>query len=210
MPKKYVCPLCLGSDFRPLCDVGTREIHHCAGCDLRFVPPIFHLSVDEERRRYLCHDNSFQDTEYIAYLNRCIKDLSRIPVEHPQVLDFGCGQHGVLSDILNKQGVHCTAYDPLFCIGPNALDQKYDIVILNEVIEHLRDPRHELMRLSNIARFMLIRTRLVTPLTDIASWWYVQDPTHIAFYSTRSITVAAELMGRQILFCDKEFVAVVG
>jgi len=51
-------------------------------------------------------------------------------------LDYGCGK-GILADKLNEAGILCDKYDPAIEEFSNLPNKKYDIVIANDVLEHL-------------------------------------------------------------------------
>ena len=51
-------------------------------------------------------------------------------------LDYGCGK-GILADKLNENGIQCDKYDPAIPEYDTLPNKKYDIVIANDVLEHL-------------------------------------------------------------------------
>ncbi|MDZ7724818.1 MAG: class I SAM-dependent methyltransferase [candidate division KSB1 bacterium] len=153
------------------------------------------------------------------------------------VLDVGCGT-GELGRRL-QNGKHCRVYG--IDISPQALvrarehlyrtavvdieadtpqlpDQKFDVIILGDVIEHLRFPEPALKRLlqllktnglvivsiPNVAN-ILIRLKLLA-----GKWQYTQsgimDETHIRFYTFQSMLKLFENLGLQI----KEFTSIPG
>ena len=83
--------------------------------------------------------------------------------------------------------------------------EKYDTIILEEVIEHLKEPLEDLMRLSlilNDAGKLIIRTRLFNEETDLPNWWYLRDQTHICFFSYQTFKKICELLNLRIIYCN--------
>lgn len=116
-----------------------------------------------------------------------------------RILDFGSGQSAVLTHLLNKQGYHCTPYDPNFDLKIDETGPFYDSVILCETIEHFRNINSELMFVKNLlnnAGNIVIRTKLYPEDKEtFTTWWYNKDITHINFFSIITLSSIAEKMG---------------
>jgi hypothetical protein len=191
------CPLCLAPVTRPLCSDARRDYRHCPSCGLVFVPPAQRVSVEEEIRRYDLHDNAGDHDGYRAFLGEVAAVALREAGPHGRMLDFGCGKNAVLTALLRDRGADCAPYDPLYAIGSRALEDRYDLVIVCEVVEHLRMLRNELC---GIGRALLpggtvvLRTQCYPSLDRFGSWWYKNDRTHINFFGRETITATAELL----------------
>ena len=48
----------------------VRDFLQCTDCELVFVPSEFHLTLSQQRDRYLEHNNDPMDSEYRAFLSR--------------------------------------------------------------------------------------------------------------------------------------------
>jgi hypothetical protein len=166
-----------------------------------------HLSPAAEQDRYARHHNAATDSGYVAYLSAVVDTV--LAVAGPELgptLDFGCGEHAVLTGLLRRRGIDCTPYDPLYGIGGDAPGRTYRTIVACEVVEHFRDPRAEFARLGRLLApggRLVIRTGLVTPAVDLATWWYARDPTHIAFYRVETIDAAARSLGLQRTWTDR-------
>jgi SAM-dependent methyltransferase len=174
-------------------------------CNLIFVPLQQHLSLGAERSRYALHTNSLDDSGYVRYLQEVVSWVQRIRIADPSVLDFGSGENQVLSVLLNKQGIRCTAYDPVYGIGQDALGAKYDIVVVCEVIEHLRILRTEVENIGGLLKpggFLLLRTEMVSLGVAFNDWWYVQDQTHINFFSKQTVETLSQILSLTIHATD--------
>lgn len=180
------CVLC-GSDGADIFFTDRRRAYlRCPTCDLVFVAREQMLSRTDERARYDQHHNTATDLAYVSYIDACIAELRRLPLAGARILDFGCGQHAVMTARLREQGLDCTAYDPLYQLGTHALADTYDVVAAVEVVEHLRELRQEL---DGIARSLapggrlFVRTLLRCADVPFATWWYKNDLTHVNFFS---------------------------
>ncbi len=179
----------------------NREYRQCSQCHLIFVPDHHVLLLEDQIKRYALHDNSYENSDYCNYLKGVIKKIERIPLLNKRILDFGCGYDSVLTKLLHKEGFHSTAYDPLYNIGLDCFSQTYDIIILCEVIEHIQDIQKALTCINSCLAsegYLVIQTELYNGLDDFSSWWYIQDPTHINFFSKQSITMLEDVISRSV------------
>jgi SAM-dependent methyltransferase len=165
-----------------------------------FVPEAQWVSVAEERRRYAHHDNTAANAGYVRFLGEVAEVVCGLTASDASVLDFGSGENRVLTEMLGGRGRRCRAYDPLYGLGDDALLDRYDAIVLCEVIEHLRDLRGELARLGGCLRpggHVVVRTQCYPSLAEIPSWWYARDITHLNFFAPRTLERAAGLLGLQ-------------
>ena len=172
---------------------------HCRGCGLVFVLERQWVTVEDERARYAHHDNTAANEGYVKFLGQVAAVVEGLPEPEAPILDFGSGEHAVLTEMLRGRGLDCVAYDPRYGIGGDALHGRYDVVVLCEVIEHLRDLRAELARLAECLRpggSIVVRTRCYPSVAELPAWWYARDPTHINFFAPAALAVAAALCDR--------------
>lgn len=196
------CKLCHASACVPAGRNKHREFVHCPECGLVFVPREFWLNADEERARYAHHDNSPSNAGYVEYLRQVADAVARLAVDKARVLDFGSGEQAVLAEILRQRGFDCVAYDPLYRKGQAALRDRYNIVVLCEVIEHLHDLRAEILSLKRCLGprgRIVVRTQCYPSVAEMTSWWYARDATHLNFFAERTLEYAAGLCGLRCL-----------
>lgn len=190
------CRLCK-TDACQLIHAGSRRYFLCPDCGLIFVPATDHLSLSDEKTRYDLHDNDADHEGYLRYLGE-MADAVRTRIKPPaRILDFGSGKNAILTTLLRETGFDCTPYDPLYSIGLDELQLRYDAIILCEVIEHLRDLPGEIAKIKhalNPGGSVFIRTRLYPPIEEFPHWWYKNDPTHINFFSYATIDKMAKIM----------------
>ena len=162
------------------------------------MPEAHWLTLENERARYDHHDNRPSNQGYVRFLNDVVDVMCGLVSPGARVLDFGSGEHAVLTGLLCDRGRDGVAYDPLYGLGPGAMTERYDAIVLCEVIEHLRELRAELARLAECLRpggHIVVRTRCYPPIAELPAWWYARDPTHISFFAPPTLAYAAGLCG---------------
>ena len=101
------CPLC-SFLAHYLTSGEDREYWFCSICRAIFVPARFHISHEEEVRRYLEHENSLKSEGYVQMFQKKIDILQDYEVN--SALDYGCGFEPVLKTLLERQGIICLLY----------------------------------------------------------------------------------------------------
>jgi SAM-dependent methyltransferase len=207
-PAAPPCPLCGSGGGRPWSDKHGQTYYLCPRCELIHLHPDFLPSRESEYSRYLEHNNSPENSGYVAYLT----DFAEHTVfsylsPGSRLLDFGSGPSPVLTSILISEGYPTESYDPYFAPDTELVPEGYDGVAAVEVAEHLFDPAKEFGRLHRLLRpggYLFLRTELHDGSLDFFSrWWYRRDRTHVCFYSARSFEVAAELLGMELVSVEK-------
>jgi len=207
------CNLCKTKGAISLGANGKREFYRCLHCKLIFVSPESRLSAEDEKSRYANHDNGADNPEYRAYLTAVSHEIDRIPLKDPTILDFGCGKEYVLTRILRERGFSSFAYDPTYTIGLENLSRRFDVIILCETIEHLRNIDEELRLLRKLCKpegYIFIRTRLAPHECDILKWWYAIDPTHIVFFGEETFSYMANILGASVFYSDGVCSVIIG
>ena len=205
------CPLCESQYNVLFSSDNKRDYFHCMDCRLIFVPQKDFISLEEEKERYRLHNNTLDNQDYVTYLRSVADELRRIPVINPVVLDFGSGEQSVLSVILQELGIDCTAYDPLYALTPSLPEQNFDIVILCEVIEHVRDIQKEVAFIKRVLKpegYIVIRTELYREQEDFKQWWYTKDSTHVNFFSVPAIQKLSMLLRKKVYYTNEKNVVI--
>lgn len=175
-----------------------RSFHLCAQCDLLFLDPSQHLSPEEEKARYEQHNNDVNDPRYQDFVRPVFDEIRAIAPLGADGLDFGAGTGPVLAKMLEEAGYRVQKYDPFFWPDPQTLNFKYDFICATEVVEHFANPAREfpkLRKLLNPQAPLAIMTLMRDPETDLASWYYLRDPTHVCAYSRRTFEWIAANFG---------------
>ncbi len=190
------CLLC-GSKARPFHHTQDREWLACTVCEAIFVDPLYHPSATDEKAIYQLHNNDVTDSGYQRFVSP-ITEAVQADFDSTAVgLDFGCGEGPVISHVLARQGYKLSLYDPFFHAEPTALDRQYDFIVCCEVVEHFANPAAEFQRLFNLLRpggHLYCMTRMWQG-DDFSRWHYKNDPTHIFFYTLRSIAFIQKQFG---------------
>lgn len=188
------CPLCNGNTAFFFEDE-HRVYMRCEKCALVFVPAEFHLTLKEEKAQYDLHENNPDDSDYRQFLSRLSDPLLERLSPESIGLDFGCGSGPTLSVMLEEAGHQVALYDPFYHPSPNTLKTPYDFITATEVLEHLRQPRHDLVALWNClcqSGWFGVMTKRAKDRKSFAKWHYKQDPTHVCFWSNSTFQWLAD------------------
>ena len=155
---------------------------------MTFVPHTFHLTQLEEKKRYLHHENSSEDSGYTKFLKTLTDPLIKLLVPKRDFLglDFGCGPSETLASLMEEKGYNFNSFDPYFKNKKELLGLKYDAITCSEAIEHFAKPGVEWNRLLDLLKpggILAIMTQLNSFKKKFSEWWYIRDLTHISFFS---------------------------
>lgn len=185
------CPLCKAGAEWFFTDAKSQARHfHCAQCDLRFLDPTQRLNSSDEIERYRLHKNDVTATDYQNFVSPLTDWLASLYPCGSRGLDFGCGTAPILAFMLRKHGLKMFEYDPYFAADASALKESYDFVVASEVVEHFYSPATEFSRLRELIKpggHLGLMTLLVPENVHFESWHYRRDPTHVVFYSRRTL-----------------------
>ena len=178
---------------------------HCHRCDLIFLPNDQILPPYEEKQRYMEHDNTHENEGYVQMFEDFISETVLPFCQEGKALDFGCGPGPVLADLLKKRGFSVDIYDPFFFPNDRYRNETYDLVTTTEVFEHLRNPEQVLEELCCITKpgsILAVMTHLHQGPDEFSEWWYHWDPTHITFYSSKTMMWITDNWPLDIIFSD--------
>lgn len=154
------------------------------------MDPESRLSLEEEKRRYLQHNNDVNDIRYQNF----VKPIVNFVIEHFEPvtigLDFGCGTGPVISKLLCDRAYKTALFDPFFYPDHELLKTQYDYIICCEVMEHFRTPATEFNILRSLLKpegALICMTELWSEDKDFDKWHYNNDPTHHIFYNKNTL-----------------------
>lgn len=177
------------------------------------MDPKHYLKPEDERRRYELHENTCENQGYVDMFER----FWSVVLPHIQnvktVLDYGCGTEPVFAKILRQKEYSVDTYDKYFAPQRVYQEKTYDLVTLTEVLEHIADPTKLFALLAKHVRpggYIAFMT-LFHPENDEAflKWWYRRDPTHISFYSIKTIDYLCKSSNMALLFTDRERIGII-
>lgn len=185
------CILCNEQSVRFFTD-GKMNVSywHCGSCDLRFMDPSDHLEPDEERRRYLHHESDVDDLGYQGFIEPLRLQIQSEVRKGAEGLDYGCGKNPVFGQLLQRDGYSVSNYDLYFHPDAELLHASYEFVYAVEVVEHFYRPMKDWKTLKACVGEtgqLGIMTQLYSGNIDFNSWYYRRDPTHVCFYSLKTM-----------------------
>lgn len=192
-----ICIVC-ESQSRVYTKDTDRSYFECQACELVFVPRNELISYEQEKARYDHHQNLESDRAYLSYLEKMAEGMKSFLKPGSLGLDFGCGRTTMLEKILEKDGFRVNSYDLYYFPESPFLKQKYDFIILSEVIEHLREPAFTMKELTsklNPGGKIFIKTKFLPTREQFDRWFYKRDMTHIQFFNRASMKKIGELSG---------------
>jgi len=203
------CPICNSAENQE--SIGSpdgRIYYRCKVCELIYVDPSFHLKSTDEKARYDLHQNDETDERYIAFLRQAIDMALPYLKEADKILDFGCGPAPALLQEVHRL-INCLTfpYDPFYYPDNPDINAPYDIIFSTEVFEHLYHPEKTLTLLNNWLKpsgYLCIMTQLYPKeLNLFSNWYYARDPTHVVFYSMKTMQLIALKFNWELIDSDE-------
>ncbi len=182
------CPLCQGEASNFFQNT-QHSFSLCSKCFGIFRDRDQFLSLKDEKKRYLNHISSIEDTGYYEFIRPILDEVANNFEKGSLGLDYGCGHTPVLSKHLINKGFEVFEYDPIFFNNPSILKEPYDFIVSCEVIEHFFDPYREFKQLFNLLTSdgkLICKTHPYNKEIDFASWYYKNDPSHVFIYQNET------------------------
>lgn len=188
-----------------LCSGKTKKIYteqhgnyyQCGNCRSVILDPDDYISPDEEKQRYLEHNNDVNDPGYQNFVSPVVESVLKNQNPEDTGLDYGAGTGPVISKLLQDKGYTIIPYDPLF-IKNDVLNTKYDYIVCCEVIEHFHNPSQEFRLLKELLQnkgVLYCMTYLYDENIDFKSWKYKDDQTHVIFYHKKAVQWIQKTLG---------------
>jgi SAM-dependent methyltransferase len=121
-----------------------------------------------------------------------------------RILDYGCGG-GLFVRYLRERGYDCTGYDPFSDVfgDRRVLDQRYDLVLAQDVVEHFEDPQAEIAQLKELVAqggSLAIGTPRADHIDfkDPLDLAVLHQPYHRHIYSRRALVSALQRGGWEV------------
>lgn len=204
------CPLC----HTPNAGIAVkgpdkRAYWQCPCCWLIYVSQQHYPNLEDEKKRYEVHQNTIENEGYVQFLNQAITPTLSLLQTGNKGLDYGCGPHPTLSQLIKQHGFECDNYDPFFF--PQAPQPPYDFIFATECIEHFFFPLRDFTQIKEWLKtggYLTILTAMWQSHEQFANWSYARDFTHVCFYHTSTMDFIAKEMGFSIVMNDGKRVCV--
>ncbi len=210
MSDDLICPLCAFAQATHLHagdkGSGYRDFFLCGICDLVFVPRSQLLDPDLQKARYLEHNNNVDDPAYRDFLARLYGPMKPHRISGSKGLDYGAGPGPALAAMMREDGHDINTYDPFFQPDETVLDASYDFITCAETAEHFSEPARDFRFLDGLLKsggWLGIMTGMLTDWSEFQSWYYHRDPTHVNFYSRKTMRWLASRYGWHALFPEQ-------
>jgi SAM-dependent methyltransferase len=165
-----------------LTDKKDGSYYICGTCGAYVKDIKFYLSAEDEKKRYMEHNNDVNDPGYQKFTSPITNAVLKRFMPNHLGLDYGCGTGPVISEMLRANDYKITLYDPFFYPGSSYLNCRYDYIVCCEVIEHFYKPKEEIEKLLGILKpggYLYIMTHLYDTSINFKNWYYRNDPTHV-------------------------------
>ncbi|SMN15564.1 Putative methyltransferase associated with DUF414 [uncultured Candidatus Thioglobus sp.] len=195
MNQDFTCVLCGASQTQLYYSNENSHYLRCSKCELVFLPKRFHLNNADEKSRYDLHQNNPNDKGYRQFLSTVFNPVLKHIKPQAKGLDFGCGPGPTLSLMFESEGHEVDLFDKYYANNTQVFERKYDFITATEVLEHLPNPRFEIDRLFSLLNpkgVLAVMTQLLTNKVDFATWYYKNDPTHVCFFSQKTLQYLAQ------------------
>jgi SAM-dependent methyltransferase len=195
-------------------------LYRCTQCRLKFRYPlqaaeIYHALYDNAETTAWSATTSRPDWDLL------VKQIDALKPRGGRILDFGCYTGGLLSQLDSRHerfGVEInrsasrvareTTGAEVWSSIEDIPPERFDVIVVADVIEHVPDPRSllELLATRLAADGLVIFTTgdADNPLWNRfgANWWYCFYPEHIAFVSRAWVELALCQQGWEMLHCE--------
>ncbi|WP_245391421.1 class I SAM-dependent methyltransferase [Sulfurospirillum barnesii] len=194
-----ICKIC-DSHMRSIEDRALKKVFYiCPHCDAIWLDPHYQLCLEKEHALYDNHNNSLENEGYVTMFENFLNFFWDELTCKKESLDFGSGPSPVLSYLLQRREVNVDCYDKFYQPQKCYEGKEYDFITSTEVFEHLDNPLETLSLLSqHLKPNGIIALMTLFHSNDEAhflQWWYRRDPTHILFYTPKTMELLAKKCG---------------
>lgn len=211
--KTAICPLCK-SHASWFCNYFNHvvEFFKCNNCSSIFKSSNSYPKWESEKARYETHNNDVYDIRYQHFVSPITNAVKKHFENTSLGLDYGCGTGPVAAHVLEKQGYNIILYDPFFYPDKSYRSHVYDYIICCEVMEHFFDPYKEFQKLKSLLKpnsKLYCKTKMIADdvqVEDFKSWFYKDDPTHVFFYTSKSLDMICRLSNFKTVSFDDNLI----
>ena len=211
--KKTSCILCSGkTEFFYRDENRGRSYYRCESCLSLMMDPADYLTQEEEKARYLTHNNDVEDPGYQKFVSPIVDAVLADYGPEDLGLDFGAGTGPVITSMLEEEDYQLKLYDPFFHPHPEKLEDSYDYIVCCEVMEHFYHPYDEFKKLYGLLNpggTLYCMTSIYHEGIDFDKWGYKDDETHVFFYHKEALEWIRREFGFKDLKIDKKLIKLI-
>lgn len=211
--KSVRCLLCQDHAHKFCSYFKTPEVfYRCPNCLAIFKSSNFFVDANFEEERYRTHNNDIYDERYQKFVSPITDAVKKDFTTKTKGLDYGCGTGPVATHVLEKQDYNITLYDPYFYPDSTYQNTTYDFIICCEVMEHFYEPDKEFSKLKNLLNSngkLYCKTKMISDdfsVEAFKNWHYKNDPTHVFFYSPKTLQVICHKFGYKSVYFDDKLI----
>lgn len=178
-----------------------QSFYLCSNCRAIYRDSTTFLNAKSEKERYCTHNNDVLDVRYQKFVSPLTEAVDKDFSQTAMGLDYGCGTGPVATFLLKNKGYNMTLYDPFFYPDTTYTKNLYDFIICCEVMEHFHKPKDEFQKLKSLLKphgKLYCKTKMLTDdfsVEEFKKWHYKNDPTHVFFYSPKTLKVIKNIFG---------------
>lgn len=175
-----------------------RGFYKCTNCDSILLDTKRYLVYDDEKQRYDKHSDNVEDEGYQKFVSPIVDAVLEKYSLNDKGLDYGCGKTAIIETLLQRKQYNIVGYDPIYFPNQEALTATYNYITCCEVVEHFYHPKVEFYKLSQLLQpkgKLYLKTNLYKNTIDFKGWWYKNDPTHVVFYTAKSMEYIKHTFG---------------
>ena len=105
--------------------------------------------------------------------------------------------------MMHEAGHSMALHDPIYHPNPDALSRSYQFITATEVFEHLHQPDRDLETIYRALKpggWLGIMTKRAHDKDAFSKWHYIQDPTHVCFWSETTFQWLADKWQASVSF----------
>lgn len=204
------CILCNSKLLEPIHIEKPHRFYNCSYCGSIVRSTDTFPNAIFEIERYESHNNDVNDPRYQNFVSPITLAVQAdFSAQNSLGLDFGAGTGPVIKKVLNDKGYSLKLYDPFFHPDKSVLEEKYDYIVCCEVIEHFHQPLKEFKLLKNLLKpkgKLYCMTDIYRNQSNFGDWYYKNDPTHVIFYTEKSLHWIQKEFGFNELTIEKRLI----
>lgn len=167
-----------------------RDFHKCNTCGGILLGSDHYLDFSKEKQRYDKHSDDVEDQGYQKFVSPIITAVLDGYQTNDTGLDYGCGKTAIIQKLLQRKRYNIVGYDPIYFPNDDVFKLHYNYITCCEVIEHFYNPNDEFEKLTKLLLpngKLFLKTYLYNEGINFENWWYKNDPTHVFFYTIKTL-----------------------